>query len=79
MESNIVKTQISNLVRMSRFWNNIHHVLSVSKDCETNYVMSLRANKPKSTSHWVDTSVGGLLVRQGVILSVVNFANDMVY
>jgi len=32
MESNIIKTQISHLVRPTRFWNNIHQLRSMPTD-----------------------------------------------
>jgi len=46
----VIKTDISNLVRTTRFWNNLHQVRSKSKDWKAKKFKSLGAIKPKGLS-----------------------------
>ena len=39
--------QISNLARMTRFWNNLHQVRSNSKDWKTNQFNIFESNETK--------------------------------
>ena len=44
----VIKTQISNLVGATRFWNNLHHVDQHQKIRKPNNLKEFGSNKPKS-------------------------------
>jgi len=42
-----MQTQISDVIHTVRFWNNLHHVGSTSKDWKTKWFKVFGARKPK--------------------------------